>query len=204
MADTSKLTLSDGEMQLVSNTGWILTKRKIIDKVNELFGNLSVTFRQLVLAEQEFLPPAVITSAPKIAKGENYQQLPYVLLDYPRCFDKENVFAIRTMFWWGNFFSCTLHISGAYKTMFEQAILKNITLAHATEFYICINEEEWEHHFEPGNYIALDKLTTAEITTIVNKQHFIKMAAKFSLHRWSEIDALLAKSFSDVLHLLKY
>ena len=56
---------------------------------------------------------AIVQSTPKIAKGENYLQLPYVLLDYPRCFDKENIFAIRTMFWWGNFFSITLHLSGS-------------------------------------------------------------------------------------------
>jgi len=31
----SKLTLSDDEQQLVTNTGWILTKRKIIDTVNQ-------------------------------------------------------------------------------------------------------------------------------------------------------------------------
>ena len=204
MTDASKLMLSAGEMQLVSNTDWILTKRKIIDKVNELLGNLSITFRQLVMEQQQYLPPAVIASTPKIAKGENYQQLPYVLLDYPRCFDKENVFAIRTMFWWGNFFSCTLHLSGEYKTMFEQAILNNLAMQHNTDLYICINEEEWEHHFEPGNYIAVDTLKPGEINAITGKQHFIKMAAKFSLHRWGEMDALLEKSFSGILHLLKY
>jgi len=203
MSDTSKLMLSAGEMQLVNNKEWILTKRIIIDKVNMLLGDLSVKFQQLVLNEQD-LPPAVIASAPKIAKGENYQQLPYVLLDYPRCFDKENVFAVRTMFWWGNFFSCTLHLSGAYKTMFQHAILKNLATLHNTTLYICVNEEEWEHHFETKNYIAVEKLSIVEITAIVNKQHFIKIAAKFSLHQWSVMEELLEKSFSDALHLLKY
>ena len=204
MADTSKLMLSYGEMQLVNNTAWILTKRKIMDKVNALLGNVSVKFRELVISEHNHLPPAVIASTPKIARGESYQQLPYMLLDYPRCFDKENVFAVRTMFWWGNFFSCTLHLSGVYKTMFEHAILKNLTTLQSTGLYICVNEEEWEHHFETENYIAVDTLSKAEITAIVNKQHFIKMAAKFSLHQWSAMEGLLEKSFSDALHLLKY
>ena len=32
----------------------------------------------------------------------------------PAVFSKENIFAIRTMFWWGNFFSISLHVSGKY------------------------------------------------------------------------------------------
>jgi len=175
-----------------------------MDKVNALLANVSVRFQQLVSSGQDHLPPAVALSTPKIARGESYLQLPYMLLDYPRCFDKENVFAVRTMFWWGNFFSCTLHVSGMYKTMFEHAILKNLTILHNTGLYICVNEKEWDHHFETGNYIAIDTLSTDEITAIVNKQHFIKMAAKFSLHQWSVMEELLEKSFSDALHLLKY
>ena len=196
--------LSDGEMQLVSNTEWILTKRKIIEKINTLFGNLIVKMQDIVLAEEKYLPPAVIISTPKIAKGESYLQLPYVLLDYPRCFDKENIFAIRTMFWWGNFFSCTLHLSGSYKKKFEQALLKNSSIMQKNNFYICSNKDEWEHHFETANYLPADKLTAEEITIIVQQQHFVKVAARFSLHEWNKIDVLLEKSFSDVIHLLKY
>ena len=147
MTDQSKLTLSDGEMELVTNTEWILTKRKIIDKVQFFFGGLAVAMQEIISGEQEYIPAEVIASAPKIAKGENYLQLPYVLLDYPRCFDKDNVFAIRTMFWWGNFFSCTLHLSGNYKTMFLLALEKNIAAMQNNNFYLCTNTNEWEHHF---------------------------------------------------------
>ena len=204
MNEKSKLMLSDGEMQLVTNTSWILTKRAIIDKVNFLFGNLTVAMKDIIFAEQEYLPAAVIASAPKIAKGENYRQLPYVLLDYPRCFDKENVFAVRTMFWWGNFFSCTLHLSGNYKIKFEQAVLHNFTAMKKNNFYICINTEEWQHHFDKENYLPVTMFTEEKIKAILSSQHFIKVAAKFSLHQWNEVEGLLEKSFSDALHLLKY
>jgi hypothetical protein len=51
----------------------------------------------------------------KISRGENYQLLPYIILDYPSYFSRNNIFAVRTMFWWGNFFSITLHLSGDHK-----------------------------------------------------------------------------------------
>ncbi|GAB2825568.1 hypothetical protein [Ferruginibacter profundus] len=204
MTEVSKLTLSSGEMQLVTNTEWILTKRIIIDKVNLLFGAIAVAMQDIIEAEREYLPTAAIITAPKIAKGENYLQLPYVLLDYPRCFDRENIFAIRTMFWWGNFFSCTLHLSGTYKTMFKQALQNNSNAMRQHNLYLCTNNNEWEHHFEAGNYIAANTLDEEEINTALSQQHFIKVAAKFSLHQWNQMDVLLQKAFSDLLHLLKY
>ncbi|WP_462221915.1 hypothetical protein [Ferruginibacter sp.] len=204
MTDKSKLMLSAEELQLVSATSWILTKRKIINNVNIFFANFADDMKAAVMAEKEWLPHAVTSSTPKIAKGENYLQLPYLILDYPRCFDKENVFAIRTMFWWGNFFSCTLHLSGNYKTMFQQNLINNIGALPLNNFYLCINEVEWQHHFEENNFIALNKLSSAEIEKIIVQQHFTKVAAKFSLHQSNEIEVLLEKSFTDALHLLKY
>ena len=204
MNNVSKLMLSAEEQQLVNNSHWILTKRIIIDKVNELLGYCSENQKAFIQKEKDWLPAAVIQSTPKIAKGENYLQLPYVLLDYPRCFDAENIFAVRTMFWWGNFFSITLHLSGSYKTMFQQNLISNISALPVNNFYICINKEEWQHHFEENNYVALNKLTKAQIQKIAVQQHFIKVAAKFSLHQCNEIEVLLKKSFTDALHLLKY
>lgn len=202
MTGNSKLILSSGELQLIANTEWILTKRNIIDKVNVLFGALAGSM-SYTLQQQSNVAAAVIASVPKIAKGENYLQLPYVILDYPRQFEKGNFFAVRTMFWWGNFFSCTLHLSGNYKQMYQQAVISNIALMKQDGLYICINEEEWQHHFELDNYVPVSSLSEEEIASILSQQHFIKVAAKFSLHQWKEIDVLLEKTFSAMLQLLK-
>lgn len=202
MTDVPKLTLSAEELQLVTNTQWILTKRVIIDKVNSLFGNLSVVFKNHITANNFFLQPAIVQSTPKIAKGENYLELPYVLLDYPRCFDKENIFAVRTMFWWGNFFSITLHLSGKYKQTFEATLHKNMQNLVQNDFYVCINEDEWQHHFNTDNYMLVNKLMPNEINSIT-QTHFIKVAIKFPLEKWDTMPSLLEKSFVDLLQLIR-
>jgi hypothetical protein len=203
MSDQSKLMLSAEELQLAGNTHFILTKRIITDKVNVLLGQLAQIMQQKIILEKDNLPAEAIQSTPKIAKGENYLQLPYLMLDYPRCFDNKNVFAIRTMFWWGNFFSCTLHLSGSYKNRFSQALQKNTGVLQQSNFFVCINNNEWQHHFEEDNYVPLHTLTIEEINTILTAQHFVKVAAKFSLHQWSTIDVLLEKCFTDLLQLVK-
>ena len=123
MNSFSKILLSADELQLVNNTDWILTKRKIMHKVTGLLGDISEHQKLMVENESNWLPGEVVQSTPKIAKGENYLQLPYMLLDYPRCFNDGNIFAVRTMFWWGNFFSITLHLSGTYKKTFQQKLI---------------------------------------------------------------------------------
>jgi hypothetical protein len=112
--DSAKIQLSAEELSLVQNAGWLLTKNTIIEKVFALFGDVAHQMRDNFAAGEGIIPAEVLVPSPKISKGENYKGLPWVMLDYPRFFNREDAFAIRTMFWWGHFFSVTLHLKGAY------------------------------------------------------------------------------------------
>ena len=86
MIDISKLMLSDDELQLVNNAEWILTKRKIMNTVDQLLGYVCESQKGVIEKEKEWLPQEAFRFGAKIARGENYLQLPYLMLDYPRCF----------------------------------------------------------------------------------------------------------------------
>ena len=202
MNHASKLMLSDEEQQLVNNPDWILTKRIIIEKVNQFLGALSENQKAVIESEKDWLPLAVVQSTAKISKGENYLQLPYLLLDYPRCFDGENIFAVRTMFWWGNYFSITLQLSGIYKQMFQKKIVEYPDLAKQ-HFFICINENQWHHHFEADNYIAVKQLANKDLQDIILKKQFVKLSLNFSLQQWNDIPALLDNAFKKIIEMLK-
>lgn len=203
MNDISKLTLSDEEQQLVNNSDWILTKHLIIGKVYLLFGNLAATMKTVVEDRNHQLPAEVIQATAKISKGENYLKLPYVMLDYPRCFDGENIFAVRTMFWWGNFFSMTLQLSGGYKKMFAKHIYNNQTRLIQNNFFLCINEDEWQHHFEENNYRAVKQFDAKEFNRVIKEKNFIKLSVKFALDEWKNVPRLLEQSFTGMMELIK-
>ena len=57
--------------------------------------NLPTTCTATINGKPDFLPAEMLFHSPKISKGENYKGLPYVMLDYPRCFGKTDIFAIR-------------------------------------------------------------------------------------------------------------
>src|SRR5882762_9510184 len=120
MMDAAKVQLSKEERTLVMDPGWILTKNSIMGKVGALFAELSGRMQASYQLPTDGLP--LNWATPKISRGENYKGLPWVVLDYPRAFGREDVLAIRTLFWWGHYFSVTLHLKGKYKELFLPVI----------------------------------------------------------------------------------
>jgi len=121
--DDAKIGLSAEELILVNDPQVILTKNAVIDKVYQLFGRLSIGMQERLQPMAKELDD-VMDIPPKISRGESYLELPYVILDYPRYFRPHDIFAIRTMFWWGNFFSMTLHLKGNFREHYHQRIIE--------------------------------------------------------------------------------
>lgn len=201
MSSATKITLSDYELSLVNNAEWILTKQLLIEKVCQMFSLSIPNIKSLMLDKHDNLPEEVVLSVPKISKGENYLQLPYVMLDYPRCFYKENIFAVRTMFWWANFFSITLHGSGEYMIDLREKLLankKNI----GDEFFIAVSENQWEHHFESNNFLPYTHLNKIQQVKLLEQNNFIKLALKFDLNHWNKMPALLNEGYKKISALV--
>jgi hypothetical protein len=200
MTDGAKINFSAQELQLMYNKEWILTKRIVINKVNSLFGSM-VPELQRVVAAQPGVPSEALAANPKIHKGENYLGLPYLLLDYPAFFSKEGVFALRTFFWWGNFFSVTLHLSGHYKNMCGNNLCQNALQLQHQNYSLCINDNEWQHHFEADNYIPAAQQSLPRLHNIIGEKPFVKIAAKFELSRWNEMPGIVTDTTVKMLQI---
>ncbi|HLO38879.1 MAG TPA: hypothetical protein VK173_10320 [Lacibacter sp.] len=196
MQESSKVSLSAFEQQLVTDATWILTKNRIIEKVYLLFGNLSEYYKQVPLLQQ--LPLETLLTSPKIAKGENYEGLPYVMLDYPRCFGKQDVLAIRTFFWWGNFFSITLQLKGKYLERYAGVIQQNIGKTAIEELWINVSDTEWMHHFRNDNMMRI-----AEHQQSLSDKKLLKLAVQCKLEEWDNVEMKLATSFQQLVELLQ-
>lgn len=198
MSYTTKVTLSDGQLAIAADKNIILTKRAIIDTASALFNSLVNpiidTFSNTVSSFE-----SISASIPKITKGENYLGFPYVILDYPAHFEKENIFAIRTMFWWGNFISITVHLSGRYKLFFEENIYKNMYVI--PDLFLCISENQWQHHFEESNYKKISTINNEALTAFQQKK-FIKIALKYELHHWNMMQFVLPEGYKKINALL--
>jgi hypothetical protein len=202
MIEKTKIDLSAKELQLVCDKEWILTKQLIIEKVYRLFGTLAISMQQQVLKNIKTLPITATRESPKISRGENYRSLPYVMLDYPRHFSKESTLAIRTFFWWGNFFSINLHLAGVCKEAAIPSLKANFAVLQHKGYSICINETPWQHHFEEDNYVAMNKFTANDFAAMLNRESFIKIAKCISLQQWEEAPEFLEQHFYEMMMLL--
>ena len=198
----AKIRLSATEIELIKNADWILTKNAVIEKIILFFSSLQQEQESVLQLYKDKLPSKFFVSSPKISKGENYLGLPYVVLDYPRFFDESGFGAIRTMFWWGNFFSITLHLAGGNKKAFEEKIINAYPLLMDNEFYCCINVNEWAHQFSAENYIAVSEMPENEYTKQIKEAPFVKTATKISLDQWESAEDFLISRFKTLLDLL--
>jgi hypothetical protein len=195
----TNVELSKNELELVTSSEFILTKNRIIEKVYNLFGTLSEVYKDSLNVYTGLLPVEVFAYSPKIYKGENYLSLPYVMMDYPRVFLKDDVFAIRSFFWWGNYFSITLHLSGRFLQTFKNNIELNLKKRNDEDHFVCINDKQWQHHFEETNYKPLREIESVE--KILNRS-FIKIAKKIPLTKWNKASEFYANTYTDLIRML--
>jgi len=199
---TSKIQYSTDELKLAENSELILTKNRIIKKTIALFASLAEKYRSESENHRAQLPSEIFEQAPKISRGEQYLELPYVMLDYPRVFSKENVFAIRSFFWWGNYFSITLHLKGVYKEMYRQKIKERYNIFSQNNYCMAISDDEWRHDFVEQHYLTLTKEGLEKFEESMEEGTFLKLAAKWPLQQGNEIQPLFQEQFSTLLNVL--
>jgi len=181
--EVSKIHISSAEMELMQNAEIILTKNRVLEKVRALLE--VVQHKQTEFIEKYFIGDEIFKFSPKISKGENYLGLPYLILDYPRQSSKQDFFFIRTMFWWGNFFSCTLHMADQSKQIFKENIKQSYSLLKAC--YVNINDDPWVHHLKGSDYRKIDSMTQKEFEEVCENFGHIKIADRHPLTEWSKM-----------------
>jgi len=185
------------EIEFLTDRKLLLSKVHIGKKIEALLGQVEKGLHA-VISEYPW-PDGVLTRSGKLSKGENYLGLPYYLLDYPRRFDRDNVFAFRTMFWWGNFFSATLHLSGEYLKMSREPLSANIDQIKTSNAFICVNHNPWEYHYHQDNYREVRELTAAQLGKIFSEKSFIKLSFRWEIDRYMDIPSLVPEVFQKML-----
>ena len=176
--------LSAAELQLMQNAGVILTKNTIIKKMVALLEMLQNDLR--TESGNGLDASGIYSPAPKISKGENYLGLPYVVLDYPRFHHHKDLCFIRSMFWWGHYFSSTLQVAGTYKTGLMEILLASFPVLTSGNYFVGVSPDPWQHHFEETNYSKIGSLSPTDFKRVLLKQEHIKIATYWPLAEWDK------------------
>ncbi len=194
--------LGEQELRYLQDTDFLSAKLRIQDSLRLL---LEQTQKQLFRSKDLLaLPAAVWETPPKISRGENYEGLPYLVLDYPRIFQQEATFAYRCMFWWGHGFSCTLHLSGRYWQEYQQTILQHLGQLSdkADDWWLCVNSSPWEYHYRPDNYRPLQELQQKQQLHKLAENTFFKISRRLPINHYQEFPRFSLETLEKLSGLL--
>jgi hypothetical protein len=199
--NSAKIHLSPDELMLVKYGEWILTKNVVIQKVYTLFGVLAEHLQEQI-SKNNLLRGGESNSA-KISKGENYNGLPYVMMDCPRLFAREDVFSVRTFFWWGNYFSVTLHLKGRFQQIFAESIRQHTDLLAQNEFFLCVAGDQWEHDLRSANYLLLRKLSCSALDGYFTDPEFVKLSARIDFTKWDKSEQEIIRLYEVIVRSIR-
>lgn len=190
----SNIVFSVEELNLVQDEDLLRSKQVIIKKMYQLLADTETKLRPIILTKSNRLPEFTLAQSGKISKGENYRDLPYLVLDFPRQFTQEAIFAYRTMFWWGNFLSCTLHLQGRALDIFRSNLMRNLPHVDKDVFF-CIASNPWEYHYEKENYLLIHEIPIENLKKWIATKDFIKISRKLPLEQYDQLAEFSIKTF---------
>ena len=183
------------ELKTIHNKKFFLVKASATGKIQKLFSEVKDEIKNVIEKENRIFPKEVDAQTGKIFRGENYLGLPYLVLDYPKYFSKESIFSFRTMFWWGNFISFTLHLQGKALQACRKNLVENIPSLKSKNIYICVNNNPWQYHYKKDNYLPVDKLPDTELKKLLLEKEFIKLSRKIHMKDYKKISIFAKESF---------
>lgn len=159
------------ELSFLSDIEILKYRETAYEKVKHLLREVKNQLEPTVISLNNLLPAGSLTQGGKISKGENLLGLPYLILDYPRFKQGEELLLFRTMFWWGKYFSVTLHLQGNLASR-AFANLSHVNFEPTSRFSV---DEDWNHDI--NSYVH----NATSITQINNQPRVLKIARTIPL-----------------------
>lgn len=197
---------SNDELNFISDKSFFERKTTINSKVIEQLNELQQKLNMLLKENSATVPVNVLQSSPKISRGENYKGFPWLILDYPRVFSTEDVFAFRTLFWWGHSWVLTFQLSGSFLKILHPSILMHLNSIKDTTIKIGVGTDPWIHNPEDAMYVDLKNFISAKSPAdeALHSQPFFKLIKKVEFSQSEKLMEEAIAFYSSCLRLLKF
>ncbi len=195
----SELDFSKKEIEFLRDLHFFELKTAISQKIIRLFCEIEADLKTTIKESSFTFPVNVFQKGGKISKGENYNNYPYFVLDYPRLFSRKDIFSFRSVLWWGNYLSNNFLIAGQSLDRYREHLLKKIPDMHNTAWKICIESTPWRLENDDSNLVELSSLGIRKTSIILKSHPFIKLSAIYHLE---DIKSFKGRTNDFVLQIL--
>lgn len=196
------IDFTDYEIDFLSDSKIFPLKRALLDKLILLLDKIQQNLNVVCLDHNSYIPNEILSKKGKISKGENYNNQPYLVLDYPRYFNKNNIFCFRTIFWWGNYFSNALILSGSILDKYQNKIVQNLSEFKQPDWLFSVNEDPWKLESGKDNYIKISQLENELIIKHMQSYNYVKIARIYPISTYNEFSMNSIAFLKKLLDLL--
>jgi len=146
-------------LAFLSDTSPMLLKKKIIQSMESEFGQIAWAMTHKFEWNTLNINKQWLNKSGKISKGENHQDLPFVVLDTPFYLYEKDFLLCRTLFWWGKYCSISLIIKGEHFERSFNAALKMLKQNDKQELMLLQTADLWNNDLKTENYKQADHET---------------------------------------------
>lgn len=146
--------LNNDEFNLITDTWYPLLKKNATLKIKAQLAALG--------QELELLMPGF---GSKISSGENFLNLPYMVLDYPKIAGNNFPFLFRTLFWWGHAASFQVLV----RTQASPELGERLVELCDGQTLVYVGNNIWENNFEASEFVAIANLSEAQKVQVLNQ-----------------------------------
>ncbi len=182
------IKLTNHQLKLAADTDYPITKNQVIANISLLFDELG---KQLQQADFEGSFKFLNNASYKVTRGENYQGLPFVVLDYPKISGADFPLVFRTLFWWGKYFSFNIIVQ-------DESLLKDINpsvwLNKNRELFNLSGNDKWDNDVLSNAYEPLtlqSKLTYNYAAGCTRLSNILPISQYEELLNYAEFYSLL-------------
>lgn len=191
----ANVELSNEETAVFQNADFLLTKNVIFQKMQKALGEIANEYQKIV--EKGNVNVLIVNTSPKISKGEQYEGLPYLMLDYPRIFSQTDTLAIRSFFWWGKYFSISLLLTGKSQERWENYLLQHPAIQN---WHLDTSETPWTHKWETQ---SSPKVADLDKQNYIRKD-FFKLSKQIPLSEWQDMARFFVTNFQELWDAISY
>lgn len=190
------------ELKYFQNTDFLKTKRLIINSFIRLFEDIQADIVRSIDKEDIQFPDALITKSGKITKGENYKELPFVVLDCPRFFSKNDIFAYRCIFWWGHYLSNHLLLKGHFLDWYHACFVDSWSLLKDEPVYLSLSDDPWNHDLSTSDFVPISRLNPKKFNEVLLRLDFLKLVWRIELDQWKAFHQFSLKNWLTFINII--
>ena len=179
------VVFSEEEARLIRETRFFEVKAAVTQKVKVLLHQLQHTLQKEIDSAPFPAPPGFDPKNHQYVKGEHLRDFPYLYLDCPKHFKREEMLTFRTLFWWGHFFVFGWILGGADLPRYRRNLLARYDVFSGGEWYLLTADTPWEWRLAPECLLALRPENRDRAAAALAERPFLK------LHRYLPLDPAL-------------